>query len=212
MSEVVTIGQATLYHGDCRDILPSLPRRDLALTDPPYGIGFAAQPTNSQRAAGVQATTWDNAAPDGDTIGAVLSSAKMAILWGGNYFALPPTRGWLIWMKTGNAPSMADFEMAWTNRDMNGRAFHRSVKAASLEKDLQSEAHPTQKPLGLMEWCLTFAPKAQTIIDPFMGSGTTGVACAGLGLAFTGIEKEKKYFDIACARIDRIYAQHRLFA
>jgi len=207
----VTIGNCRLIHGDCREVLPLLPPVDLVLTDPPYGIGFAAQPTRYQRANGIVATAWDDEPPPAWVFGLLLEKAKNAIVWGGNYYALPASRGWLVWMKSGNAPSMADLEMAWTSMDMNARCFEKSVKSASLEKNLQSAAHPTQKPVVLMEWSLGFAPEAQTVCDPFMGSGTTGVACARMGLQFVGIERERKYFDIACRRIEQAYAQPRLF-
>ena len=211
MAEKVTIGNCELWHGDCREVLPLLPPVDLVLTDPPYGIGFAAQPTRYQRANGIVATDWDDETPPAWVFGLLLEKAKNAIVWGGNYYALPASRGWLVWMKSGNAPSMADLEMAWTSMDMNARCFEKSVKSASLEKNLQNAAHPTQKPVVLMEWSLGFAPEAQTVCDPFMGSGTTGVACARMGLHFTGIERERKYFEIACRRIEQAYAQPRLF-
>jgi len=210
MSEIVTIGQATLYLGDCRDILPSLPKVDLVLTDPPYGIGFAAQPTRYQRANGMKPVSWDDSRPD--FMDDVCAIGGASIVWGGNYFALPPSRGWLIWLKSGNAPSMADLEMAWTSIDMNARCYEKSVKSASLEKCLSTLAHPSQKPIGLMEWCISMAKNTSTVADPFMGSGTTGVACANMGKTFYGIERERKYFDIACERIERAYAQQRLFA
>jgi len=106
---------------------------------------------------------------------------------------------------------MADLEMAWTSMDMNARWFEKSVKSASLEKQLKGAAHPTQKPVGLMAWSMSFAPGARTVCDPYMGSGTTGVACAQLGKQFTGIERERKYFDIACERIENAYRQGRMF-
>ena len=140
----------------------------------------------------------------------ILRAADKHVIWGGNYFDLPPSRGWLIWTKTGNAPSMADLEMAWTSMDMNARHFEKSVKSASLEKDLQTGAHPSQKPVALMEWCLGFV-SGQTILDPFMGSGTTGVACANFRRSFIGIEIDPGYFDIACRRIEEAYRQPRLF-
>lgn len=204
------IGNATLYLGDCREILPTLPKVDLVLTDPPYGIGFAAQPTRYQRANGMVSESWDDEKPD--FIDEVVSIGKSSVVWGGNYFSLPPSRGWLIWLKQGNAPSMADLEMAWTSVDMNARCFEKSVKAASLEKCLQTAAHPSQKPVGLMEWCISLIKKNETVADPFMGSGTTGVACANMGKTFYGIEREPKYFDIACRRIEQAYSQQRLFA
>ena len=132
--------------------------------------------------------------------------AKLMIVWGGNYMQLPPSRGWLAWRKPDRVPSAADFELAWTSMDMNSRLIDQSIAATNAER----VGHPTQKPLRVMEWCLSFAPKAQTVCDPFMGSGTTGVACARMGRAFTGIERERKYFDIACERIARAQAQGQL--
>lgn len=208
---IETIGNATLYLGDCREVLSTLAPCDLILTDPPYGIGFAAQPTRYQRANGITATTWDDETPPDWVFGLMMEKAKKLIVWGGNYFALPPSRGWLVWMKAGNAPSMADLEMAWTNMDMNARCFEKSVKSASLEKNLQDAAHPTQKPVALMEWSMSFAPKAETVCDPFMGSGTTGVAAVRMGRTFVGIEREPKYFDIACKRIEDAQRQASMF-
>ena len=209
-TEKVQIGDATLYCADCREVLPLLPRFDLVLTDPPYGMGFAAQPTDYQRKNGMKPADWDNAPAPDWLMGLMREKADRLIVWGGNYYSLPPTRGWLAWLKQGNAPSMADLELAWTSMDMNARWFEKSVKSASLEKQLQGAAHPTQKPVDLMVWSMNFAPEAQTVCDPFMGSGTTGVACAQLGRKFTGIERERKYFDIACERIERAYAQGQL--
>ena len=210
MPDPVIIGDATLYLGDCRDVLPTLPRVDAIVTDPPYGIGFAAHPTRYQRANGMEKTEWDAIAPQA-AVALALSRATNAIIWGGNYFTLPPSRGWLVWSKAGNAPSMADLEMAWTSIDMNARSFEKSVRSASLEKNLQTAAHPTQKPVALMKWSIGFLPDARTICDPFMGSGTTGVACAKMGRKFIGIEIEPKYFDIACRRIESAYAEPDMF-
>ena len=189
-----------LYQADCLALLPTLGRFDAVVTDPPYGIGFAAQPTRYQRANGMQRRQWDAVAPQ-EAVEAAIAAADHAVIWGGNYFGLRPSRGWLVWSKTGNAPSMADLEMAWTSVDMNARSFEKSVKSASLEKDLQGAAHPSQKPVGLMEWSIEALPSSQTILDPFMGSGTTGVAAVKLGRKFTGIEIDPGYFDIACRRI-----------
>ena len=212
MSNPVIIGNAKLWLGDCRDILPTLPKVDAVITDPPYGIGFAAQPTRYQRANGMSSEKWDDSAPAALVL-AIAGIGRHAVIWGGNYFPLPPSRGWLTWQKAGNAPSMADFEMAWTSRDANARAYHRSVKSASLEKSLHDEAHPTQKPVGLMEFSIRYLPPdCDLILDPFMGSGTTGVACANLGRSFIGIEREPKYFDIACRRIEDAQRQGRLIA
>lgn len=187
-----------LILGDCREVLPTLGKVDAVVTDPPYGIGFAAQPTRYQRANGMRAAEWDNSRPD---LSLVLKASDRTVIWGGNYFELPPSRGWLAWTKTGNAPSMADLELAWTSIDMNARRFEKTVKSASLEKSLQDAAHPSQKPVELMVWSIEQVGPAETVMDPFMGSGTTGVACVRLSRKFIGIEIEPKYFDIACRRI-----------
>lgn len=208
-AEILAEG-VTLHLGDCVTILPTLPRVDAIVTDPPYGIGFAAQPTRYQRANGMAKTEWDAIAPQ-EAVALALSRARNAIIWGGNYFTLPPSRGWLAWSKAGNAPSMADLEMAWTSIDMNARSFEKSVKSASLEKNLQTAAHPTQKPVALMEWSIGFLPDARTICDPFMGSGTTGVAAVRMGRRFVGIEIVPEYFDIACRRIADALARPSLF-
>ncbi len=210
MTRIETIGDCTLYLGDCREILPLLPKVDAVVTDPPYGIGFAAQPTRYQRANGLERAAWDDDKPSDETMALVLSKGREAVVWGGNYFALPPSRGWLVWSKTGNAPSMADLEMAWTSRDMNSRRFDKTVASASQEKNLRSAAHPTQKPVELIRWSIEFMP-GNSVLDPFMGSGTTGVACVKLGRKFIGIEIEPKYFDIACRRIAAAYAQPDMF-
>jgi len=202
----VVIGDATLYQGDCMDILPTLSKVDAVITDPPYGIGFAAQPTKWQRLAGKKAEGWDDTiAPDIDTLRAL---GDVQIIWGGNYYPLPTTRGWLSWFKPDAPPSMANFELAWTNQDRNARQLSVSIGATNAER----VGHPTQKPLALMRWCIEQAGDVRTVADFFMGSGTTGVACAQLGRKFIGIEREPKYFDIACKRIEQAHAQGQLFA
>ena len=203
----VVIGDCTLYEADCLDLMPTLGGFDAVVTDLPYGIGFASQPTDYQRANGLAPRQWDEVRPPVER----LVEGLTAIVWGGNYFALPPSRGWLIWAKEGNLPSMADAEMAWCSMDMNTRVFRKTVRSASKEKQLATAPHPTQKPLALMQWCLGFLPDATTILDPFMGSGTTGVACVKLARKFTGIELESDYFDIACQRIEEAYRQPDMF-
>ena len=199
--ERVVIGDAQLWHGDCRDVLPLLPVHDLLLTDPPYGIAHLGGKWGKK-----SDWHWDQQAASNET--QFLAAGRVQIVWGGNYFRLPPSRGWLAWRKPDRVPSAADFELAWTNIDMNARIIDQTIAATNAERC----GHPTQKPLRVMAWCLSFAPDAHTVCDPFMGSGTTGVACANAGKAFTGIERERKYFDIACERIARAQAQQPLFA
>lgn len=201
--EKVEIGNATLYRGDCREVLPTLPKFDLVLTDPPYGIGFAAQPTKwSRDNVARESEEWDDDAPD---VMPIIAKGRLAMVWGGNHFKLPLSRGWLSWVKPPGLPSYGTTELCWTNIAMPCR--HLSCERCNGDK----EQHPTQKPIRLIKWCLSFAPKAKTVCDPFMGSGTTGVACAEMGLQFTGIEREQKYFDIACRRIENAQRQSQLF-
>lgn len=198
------IGDATLYLADCMDVLPTLEGVDAVVTDPPYGIGFGAKHTKWSANRGTRLGEWDAAIPD---ISPILEIADDVIVWGGERFSLPVKRRWLTWVKPDAAPTFASTEMAWTSRDAPARHFTYAVGAVNRER----VGHPTQKPLALMEWCLTFIPKAKTILDPFMGSGTTGVACARLGRKFIGIELDPGYFDIACERIRQAYAQPSLF-
>jgi DNA modification methylase len=209
VSEIVTIGQATLYHGDCREILPSLPKVDLVLTDPPYGIDVGSMGMGKgKKSSSFESFDWDQSAPSIETINDCISHGMSAIIWGGNYFGLPASGCYLSWDKVQEF-SGADFELAWTNLKNPSKAFRMSrVEAYGNVERL----HPTQKPIQLIEWCITRAKDIDTCADPFMGSGTTGVACANMGKTFYGIERERKYFDIACERIERAYAQQRLFA
>lgn len=202
MTRIETIGDCTLYRGDCRDILPTLGRVDAVVTDPPYGIGI----TKSNRLSvsrGFEQLSWDDEAANLDWL---LPMAIPAIVWGGNYFNLPAHRAPLVWDKNNAGRDFADFELAWTNLDMVARRF--VFRPMNMDG---GKEHPTQKPIQLMQWCLNFLPTAETILDPFMGSGTTGVACVNLGRKFIGIEMEQTYFDIACRRIEQAYKQPRLF-
>lgn len=194
------ISDATLYLGDCREIMPRLGMVGSVVTDPPYGIGIAANPVRQKH----ERLDWDNAPPDSIIFDIMRAVSDTQIIWGGNYFNLPPTQCFLIWDKVQPEDfSLAMCEQAWTNLKRPAKMFRRHV--VSFEK-----SHPTQKPSELMEWCLKYAPG--TILDPFMGSGTTGVACANLGRKFIGIELHEPYFDIACRRIEAAYKQPRLFA
>lgn len=219
MTEKVTIGNATLYHADCREVLPLLPKHDLLLTDPPYGIGAEKGKPNGAisfkggKPIAMMKTNdkWDSDRPPAYLLALCVARGQVAIIWGGNYFAdlLTPQGRWLWWDKCQTMPSYGDGELAWTNLPQTTpkRIVYANNK---LFADRTERFHPTQKPEPVMRWCLGFANSAKTVLDPFMGSGTTGVACAQLGKAFTGIERERKYFDIACERIARAQAQGSL--
>jgi site-specific DNA-methyltransferase (adenine-specific) len=207
----VQIGLATLYFGDCRDILPTLPKVDAVVTDPPYGLGDKWQGGKADTKArwklndGGANMGWD--AVPVEVVTELPEMAPNVIIWGGNYYALPPKRGWLLWDKIVREFSSGHAEMAWTTLDQPVRSFNYAHAQLASE----GKEHPTQKPLPLMKWCLGFIPDAATVLDPFMGSGTTGVAAVQMQRRFIGIEREPKYFDIACKRIEDAQRQGQLF-
>lgn len=205
----VTIGQARLYLGDCRQILPLLARHDAVVTDPPYGLGdWNQRGANASRPfAGESEETqeWDQALEPAD-VAALMKAGKHQILWGANYYldSLPRTKMLLIWNKGIRRMHFNDAEVAWTS------GMREAVRVFDLSPSGLEKEHPTQKPLALMNWCMGYLPKARTILDPYMGTGTTGVAAVINGKAFTGIERLPKYFEIACRRIDDANRRPRL--
>ena len=207
------IGECTLYCGDCLEILPTLGKFDAVGTDPPYGIGADEAASKNNGKWGWKyygETKWDRERPAREVFDAILGCSKIQIIWGGNYFTdmLPPSMQWLMWDKGQRDFSLADFEIAWSSQNRASRIFDYP-RALALKDD---KRHPTQKPLSLMRWCIEQLPKnCKTILDPFMGSGTTGVACVKLGRKFTGIEIDPGYFDIACRRIEQAYKQPDMF-
>ena len=205
----VIIGDATLYLGDCMDVLPTLGRFDAVITDPPYGIGQdgGAQRTRGSKRTNGEKLGWDNCRPEKAIFDLLEDAADVRIYWGGNYFAdyLPATMGWLYWEKRMGG-DFADGELAWTSQ-------HRALRQFSHFAKNKGDEHPTQKPVDLMRWCIEVCKNTpKTILDPFAGSGTTGVAAIQMGRKFTGIEREERYFEIACRRIEQAYAQGQLFA
>lgn len=196
----------TIYLGDCRDILPAIDKVDLVLTDPPYGI---AEPVGKNKKHGWLATSkygaieWDDAPVSDSLIKTIIENAKHAIIFGGNYYRLEPSACWLVWDKY-QSSDFADCELAWTNLKKAARMKRHRWSGMLQENmaDKEHRYHPTQKPLNVMTWCISQAPKSvRTILDPFMGSGTTLVAAKLLGLEAIGIEREKKYCDIAIKRL-----------
>ena len=195
------IGGQTLILGDCLEVMPLLGRFDAVVTDPPYGINIAADTVRHKH----QKKSWDAKPVGQEHLDAMFAASAEQLIWGGNYFTLPPSRGFLIWdKKQPENFSLAMCEFAWWSRDHNAKIYARSV--IGYEK-----AHPTQKPVDLMQWCLGFMPHAATILDPFMGSGTTLVACQKLGRLGTGIEIDPDYFEIACRRVEEATRQPDLF-
>ena len=215
MVEKVTIGNATLYLGDCREILPTLPKVDAVITDPPYGIGEAAGKNASRGKLAVAKDfgndSWDDEPISPDLIQMVRHAGKWTVIFGGNYYALPAARCWLVWDKENGESDFADCELAWTNLPKAVRRIRYMWNGMLRANGEVRGDHPTQKPIGVMAWAINHVPEpCRTILDPFMGSGTTGVAAMNLQRQFIGIEREAKYFDIACRRIEDAQRQGQL--
>lgn len=191
-------GGITIYHGDCREILPSLPSFDLLLTDPPYGLGrrMSGGTWGREERYG-DMWRWD-VAPDAELLSQCIAKAAHSVIWGGNYFGLPPSRCWLSWSKTNAVATMASMELAWTSMDRPAREWRGPVSR-------HDTGHPTQKPLSLIEWCLTMVPLGpdSVVIDPFAGSGTTALAAKKIGMPCVLIEREERYCEIAAKRLSQ---------
>lgn len=218
MTECVTIGPCQLYLGDCREILPTLPKVDCVVTDPPYGIGHVKGSSGGQ---GTYANGNRPAKRNGEAIAGdsspfdpahLLNFSDNVLMWGADHYAqrLPHGR-WLAWNKIANKEpwdSFSDVEFAWHSRRGASRIFSYMWKGlcqGAGEDKGQKREHPTQKPVCLMRWCLkqVGANEGDVILDPYMGSGTTGVACIRERSNFIGIELDEKHFATACQRIER---------
>lgn len=211
-----TIGQATLYLGDCLTILPGL-RADAVVTDPPYGHGWKG--INSTALGGRNWSRRRAEAIEGhdrEFDPSPLLGFPEVILWGANHYAnkLPNSAGWLVWDKRdGTAKNnLSDVEMAWHKTGGSARLFRHMWNGLCRDSEIGEHHHPTQKAVAVMAWCLSFIPTAQIILDPYMGSGTTGVAAVQAGREFLGIEIHEPYFQIACERIENAQRQERLFS
>lgn len=197
-----------IFHGDCREAMSVIPSVDALVTDPPYGIG-EARGKNKSRNHLVPATDygisdWDDAPASPELIEAARSKARWQIIFGGNFFHLPPSPRWLVWDKDNGECDFADCELAWTNLPCAVRMI-KWRWAGMLQEDMGNKEprfHPTQKPVFVMRWAISKLPlKANTILDPFMGSGTTLVAAKLEGRRATGIEKSEAYCEIAANRL-----------
>lgn len=194
---------ATLYCADCLTLLPI--KADAVVSDPPYGIadcwkgGFSA--VYGWGKAGTEAelrNVWDAAPPTKATFDMLRTIGDVQCFWGGNYFALPVSRGWLIWSKPERGFTLSEAELAWTNRDMPMRVY-------DFRRSDTGRTHPTQKPVAVMGWAMEQCdvPISATVLDPYMGSGTTGIACVRTHRNFIGIEIDPHHFANAAERIRR---------
>jgi len=196
----------TLYHGDCREILPHLPQVDLVLTDPPYGIGEAAGKNKSRGKLAVSKDygndSWDDKPIQQSVIDSLIT--QPAVIFGGNYYAMPPSSCWLVWDKH-ITKDFADCELAWTNLPGAIRKIDYLWNGC-MKKRPEQRFHPTQKPLDVMKWCISQADtklkrQVQTILDPFAGSGTTLRAAKDMNRRCIGVEQSKEYCDVIVKRM-----------
>jgi site-specific DNA-methyltransferase (adenine-specific)/modification methylase len=212
-----TIGDCTLYCGDCREILPEIRGVDAVITDPPYGIGCSGE---FKSMAVNHKSIWRDARPRGypdkewdktifKEIDVLLNVGRKQIIFGGNYYRLPLTGGWLVWDKKVAMPTLSKCELAWTSFLRHTEILHYLWSGFRKEHP-EERFHPTQKPEAVMRWCVSFLGEAeQVVLDPFMGSGTTGVACVNSGRRFIGVELNEGYFEIACRRVETAYQQEQ---
>ncbi len=221
---VERIGACTLYLGDMLEILPTIGKFDACVTDPPYGIGESNEKNLSRgkqsdkwgkgkakaKATDYGAFSWDANPASPDAIAAMRACSKTQIIFGGNYFDLPPTSCWLVWDKQNGATDFADCELAWTNLPKAVRRIYWRWNGM-IRQGNEQRFHPTQKPVGVMTWCIEHLPAPTSIVDPFCGSGSTLVAAARLGIGCVGIERDERYFEIAMRRVEEAYKQPDLF-
>lgn len=201
---------STIYHGDCVEVLPTLDRADLVATDPPYGIGAASGIGCSVSAPlrEYKAADWDDRAIAHDTMVAVVAAGKHAAIFGGNYYAMPPSSAWLVWDKCNGSNSYADAELVWTNYGIAVR-IKRHLWHGMIRRGGEHREHPTQKPVDVMRWVIGLCPGSpSSVLDPFMGSGTTLRAAKDMGIRAIGIELDEQYCEMAAERL----AQGSLFA
>lgn len=213
------IGKATLILGDCMSMFPHVPKVDAVITDPPYGLGEARKDHKSRNKLASSPTyerlSWDDSPAPQEALDHIRRVSDTQVIFGGNYFPLPPAKCWLIWDKINGENDFADAEMAWTN--INGAVrLIRHMWAGMLRDSERTEirVHPNQKPVAVMAWAIDKAKLQPNslILDPYMGSGTTGVAAVQAGHRFIGIEAHEAYFNAACQRIEDAQRQARLIA
>jgi len=211
------IGGQRLILGDCLEVIPLLGKVDAVVTDPPYGMNWN---TDSTRFSGGKTPGIKRKSIEGDGVPfdptPILSLKCPTVMWGYNHMAQRlPVGKTLIWLKQ-NPQSFGEFlsdaELGWATGGNGVWAFYRPRSIATAVSEGGGRvAHPTQKPVALMEWCIGLLPDVKIILDPFMGSGTTLVACQRLGRQSIGIEVDPDYFEIACKRVDEATRQPDMF-
>ena len=207
-------GKITLIHGDCMEYLAGLEDKafDLAVVDPPYGIGAENHAGNAENGwYQWEKKEWDKSIPSADYFVELRRVSKNQIVFGGNYMTeyLPPSMGWIFWDKGQRDFSLADGELAWTSFRKAMRVFEMSRGACLAEGKRQ---HPTQKPVKLYQWVYSnYAKPTDRILDTHLGSGSSAIAAHYAGLEFVGIELDPDYYAAAVERFMRETAQEALF-
>lgn len=202
------IGDCVLYEADCMDILPHLEKVDAVVTDPPFGVGNFIQTTGRVRGEPVD---WNDSIPPPKLFGILRSKSKHRIIWGANFFNCFEAKGGaIIWDKVQPMPNFSKADIA-SSSHLQKTEIVRIPWTNFIATHKKQSNHPCERPVELYRWCINYLPYSETILDPFMGSGTTGVACAKMGRKFIGIELDPDYFDIACKRIEEAYAQPDMF-
>lgn len=192
-----------IIHGDCLEVMRGFPDKhfDLVLTDPPYGIGEDGGRFRDRKGGGHRVLpkgNWDKQRPSKEYFDEMIRVSKNQIIFGGNYFTdyLPVSRGWIYWGKKMGG-DFSDGELAWTS-------FDRVLKEFQFCNKYKGKQHPTEKPLPLFQWILeNYSHDVDTILDPFMGSGTTLLAGKSLGIETVGIEISPEYCEIARKRLEQ---------
>ncbi len=200
-----------IFHCDCREVLRDLEPVDLVLTDPPYGIGVDAvmARTSCMKSGNGLAnkgrylkTNWDALPIDENLLSTVLDAGNKVCIFGGNYYQVPASPSWLVWNKMNGSTKFADCELAWTNYGGSVRMISHLWNGMLRDGGEKRNGHPTQKPLEVIRWAILQCPgEPQTILDPFMGSGTTLRAAKDLGIEATGVEIEERYAEMAAKRL-----------
>ena len=209
----------TLYQADCLDVLPTFPAAsvDAVITDPPYGVnavrnGRCFSTSNAARTNEYRPIIGDDRPFDPSP----WLDYPYVVLWGANHYAnrLPARARWLVWDKRDgvNSNPLADCELAWTNDTRPARLFSHRWMGMIRASERGPRLHPAQKPVALLRWTIQVMeiPGDALVLDPYMGSGSTGVAALALGRRFIGVELDEHYFDVAARRLEAAAAQKRL--
>ena len=208
------IGDATLYLGDCRDILPDLEKVDAVVTDPPFGVGNFVQITGIKSGKGKnkgEKVEWNDSPPDKEIFKLIKEKSNHRIIWGANFFnCFEKNGGAIVWDKQQFMPNFSKADIASCSHLQKTEMIRIKWPNSTFQHKPETD-HPCERPVALYEWCIKYLPNPNTILDPFMGSGATGVACMNLDRHFIGIEKEPEYFEIACKRISDAEKQCDLF-